>query len=218
MTTPSSPSPASGPGVSPDALAQVQAQLEAAKIAAKAARRNAWLAVIGAVLTGTITGLATYYASHNSSTSGASGSASQLALGPFEAPNGDSNIPWTISLSGPVSGLKPGQMVWTLNESLKTPGIYYPDTGPCSVSAGTWTCTDLHIGIEGKSGLGKYRIWAVVVSSSDAFEIVDEIRCFPSGILSIHGVTLKPACQDSSTSLPGSDLVAPENIQVTRVS
>jgi hypothetical protein len=107
-------------------------------------------------------------------------------------------------------------MVWTFNESLKTTGAYYPDTGPCTVTAGTWRCDDVHIGTGGKAGLGKYRIWAVVVGSSDAFKIVATLRCFPSGIPSIRGATLKPACPDVFSSLPGNDLVPAQSIEVTR--
>jgi hypothetical protein len=215
MGTPTAPSPASGSGVPPEVLAQVEGQLKAAEIAAKTARRNTWLTVIGGILVAAITGGLTYYAGHGSNT-GIPRPVSQLTLGSFGAPNGDSNIPWEVSLSGPVSGLKPGQMVWTFNEFLKTPGTYYPDTGPCAVNAGTWRCDHVHIGTGGKDGLGKYRIWAVVVSSSDAFKIVATLRCFPSGIPSIRGVTLKPACPDTFSSLPGNDLVPAQSIEVTR--
>jgi hypothetical protein len=217
MTTPPSPSsPSSGSGVSPDTLAQVQAQLDTAKIAERTARRTARLALVGVIIAPIITGVSIYLASHTSSANTA-GQTDQLTLGPFGPPNGDSNIPWTISLSGPVSGLRGGQVVWTFNESLAEPRVYYPNTGPCSISTGTWTCPILHIGAKGRAGIGKYRIWAVVVSSSDAFKIVDELRCYTSGIPSIRGVTLNPECQSWTTSLPGGDLVPPQEIDVTRI-
>jgi hypothetical protein len=211
MGTPMAPSPASGSGLPPE----VEGQLKAAEIAAKTARRNTWLTVIGGILVALITGLTTYYAGHGSNT-GTSGPVSQLTLDPFGAPNGDSNIGWTVSLSGPVSGLRPGQMVWTFNEPLQEPRTYYPDTGPCSVSAGTWTCDGVHIGVEGTAGLGKYRIWAVVVSTSDAFNIVNVLRCLPSGIPGVRGVKINPACPDLFSSLPGNDVVQPQSIEVTR--
>jgi hypothetical protein len=210
METPTVPSPASGSGLSPEA----EAQVKAAQIAAETAQKTTRLTVIGGIVVALIAGFAAYYA-HGSNTN-ASEPVSQVTLGTFGAPNGDSNIGWTVDLSGSVSGLQTGQMIWTFNESLRTPGTFYPDTGPCSVNADIWTCDGVHIGSEGKVGLGKYRIWAVVVSTSDAFNIVTTLRCFPSGIPSVPGVKINPACTDSYSSLPGGDVVPPQSIDVTR--
>lgn len=192
------------PGPSPDVIAQVKAQRSVARWAAVSAVIVALISISANI----------FQVIHNNSGSGnSSPPASQLSLGPFEAPDGNSDIGQVVNLSGPISGLKVHQLVWTFNEPL-TPksGVYFPDTGPCTVSANTWTCDNIYIGESPtrqnpKAGLGPYRIWVVVVSEQDAFNIVNALRCQP---------TATDDCSQTFTSLPGSDIAQPQFITVTR--
>lgn len=215
MTTPpdASATPPSSP--SPDAQAQVQAQRYSAKLAAVVAIVVALLSLGGNVFQG----LTRSTTGHNSS------APVQVVLDPIQNPSDGSSINGYVDISGSVSGLKPGQMVWTFNEPYNSQGnpsgSYFPNTGPCEVSGDTWHCSHIAIGAVGGgpiAGLGRYRIWAAVVSDSDAFSIVTAIRCFVSGILvpPVRGVKIEPVCPVSLPSLPGKDIVAPQGITVTR--
>lgn len=218
MTVPGS----QGSSASADVLAQVQAQLEAARIAAKSARSQTRWTAVGGVLVALIAAFATYLAAKPSDAGTSPPPAARLTIGWNNQQDG-SDVGQFINASGPVSGLKRGELVWTFNQPLFPKGgnhLYYPNTGPCAVAAGTWTCNDIDIGGAGdeitKKGLGKYRVWVVVVSEQDAFGIVTHIRCFPSGTPATPGVGIKASCLDSYQSLPGSDIVGPQEITVTR--
>src|SRR3984893_4694575 len=173
---------------SADVLAQVEAQLEAAKIAAKSARSQTRWTALGGVVVALITGFTTYLVAKPSDAGAPSSSASsttRLTIG-WNIPQNGSNVGQFINASGPVSGLKRGELIWTFNEPLFPKGgngLYYPNTGPCVVTSGIWTCDNIDIGGAGneiaKKGLGPYRVWVVVVSEQDAFDIVTHVRCFP---------------------------------------
>ena len=154
-----------------------------------------------------------FQAVHNNG--GSTPTAVKPELGPFGPPNGDSNIGQVVNLSGPVSGLARGQMVWTFNEPLRpNGGTVFPNTGPCEVSGKTWTCNNIFIGESPttrnpKAGQGRYLIWAAVVSEQDAFDIVSHLRCNP---------TPQSPCNQTYTrsTLPGRDILPPQKIRVTR--
>ena len=184
------------------------------------------VAVIGAmalIAASVTTGLITRSNTRSASAGDGDHSPARLSLS-WTSPLNGSTISHIVNLSGSVSGLKPGDMVWTFNEPLfpnARGGIYYPDTGPCLVQSETWTCNSVAIGPkytkDSRKVLGPYRIWAVVLDEADAFDVVARIRCFPIGTPSKPHVTLKASCPDSYQSLPGRDISSPPVITVTRL-
>lgn len=137
MTTPAPPPASDSSGASPDTLAQIASDREVALINARTSLKNArWGAAVSLLVALLALAGNLFQVIHNSSHTSAS--TPQLMLGPFGAPNGDSNIGWTVNLRGPVSGLTRGQMVWTFNESVKTPGIFIrtPDHVPLAQAPG----------------------------------------------------------------------------------
>ena len=203
------------PGPSADAQVQVKAQRFAARLAAGVGILVALLALGGNV----------FLALHNGTTTQSPRVARKVVLGQIQTPSDGSSISGYIDISGSVSGLKPGEMVWTFNVPYNAQGApsgsYFPNTGPCNVESGTWHCNHIAIGAVGPGSshnLGRYDIWATVVSDSDAFSIVNTLRCFVSGILvpDVRGVKIEPVCPSSLPSLPGQDIVTPQHITVTR--
>lgn len=98
-------------------------------------------------------------------------------------PDGIIEYPYQ-TLSGTVTGLQPGQMVWTFSQfaSSDDPNNatkFYPDTGPCEVNEArhTWVCPKMVIGDPGSAGVGTYKIWVSVVSDEDALKITQKITC-----------------------------------------
>jgi hypothetical protein len=134
-------------------------------------------------------------------------------LGSFITPGNNDTIGNVVpTLSGHVSGLKPGEMVWTFNESQSQRNTYFPNSGPCEVSAGVWTCHDIYIGPAASSknpnlGKGNYQIYAVIVTDQDAFDIVDHLRCNP---------TPKSPCTQTYSTLPGNDIAPAQSVTVDR--
>ena len=196
MTPPTTPSP--------DVEAQVKAQLTTTRWTAASAIVVALLSLAGNI----------FQIVHNDSVPAPETARSaHLILEPFEVPGGNSNVGRVVDLTGPVSGsLAPDEMVWTFNQPLMAGGGHYPDTGPCPVSNGMWSCGSIYIGqsptkADPKAGLGQYRIWASVVSDKEAYNIVTALRCQPSPTI---------PCSQEFSSLPGVDIAKPQFIIVTR--
>lgn len=210
--------------VSPKVRAQIEARLKAEEIKARSAQRNTRWTVVGAVVVALITGLTTYFATKSSGPGGSSSASSSAAKLSFSLTNpaDGSTVGQVVNVSGTVSGLSAGELIWTFNEPLISgSGTYFPNTGPCTVTGDTWTCSGVDIGgpatlENAKDVLGPYRIWAVIVSTEDAFDIVAHIRCFPSGKPNVAGVKINPICPDSYQVLPGSDIYTPQQTAVTR--
>lgn len=72
-------------------------------------------------------------------------------------------------LSGSVSDLQPGQMVWTFNASMSNPTLLYPNLGPCPVDGNTWTCNDIYLG-QDKDYCTQFILWAVVVTDEQGYQ------------------------------------------------
>lgn len=144
-------------------------------------------------------------------------SSAPVQLGPITSPvDGDQVGPY-VNLRGSVSGLNPGQMVWTFFEPFtgrgRPTGAYYPDRGPCPVVGQAWACDHIGLGYTGtasKSSIGQYIIWAVVVNSQEAFNIVSTIRCLASP-------SIVPACPYSVATLPGTENAPAQHVRVTRI-
>ena len=128
-----------------------------------------------------------------------------LKLGPISSPESLAHVTNPITISGPASGLKAGQMVWTFNQP-DGAGPYFPNSGPCPVSNGVWTCKGIWIGPSGDAGKGSYKLAAVVVSEQEAFDIVEHLRC-----------RTPPSCTETYTTMPGLDLSPAQTVDVTRV-
>jgi hypothetical protein len=210
--------------VSPDVRAQIEAALRSAEITAQSAQKATRLTVAGAIAAALITGLATYFVTTTSTSRvnlSASSSGGSLSFS-LTSPADGSTIGQVVNVGGQVSGLSTGEFIWTFNEPLASGNnTYFPNTGPCAVTSDMWTCDGVDIGGPATSkyprnGLGSYRIWAVVVSARDAFDIVNHIRCFPSGKPSVAGIEISAACPDSYSSLPGSDIYPPQEAAVNR--
>jgi hypothetical protein len=187
--------PPSGP--SPDAIAQ-----------SRSIWRSAWLQAASIVVAALIGAAAVYQFGPRQSTTTA-----PPALGVIISPSNDSTVGNPIpELSGRVSNLRPGEMVWTFNAPQSQGGAYYPNTGPCPVTGGVWTCHNIYLGPAAtpqnpRLGNGNYVIWAVIVSDSDAFDIVTHLRCNP---------TPKNTCVQAYSTLPGTDIASPQSITVDR--
>lgn len=100
-------------------------------------------------------------------------------------PTKDGAISYPTALEGDVSGLQPGEMVWTFNQPADNPeAVTYPNSGPCVVDYDhkRWKCSHIYIGAP--PGRGGYRIWAAVVNERQAFDIVIALR---SPRISIQG-------------------------------
>ena len=186
----------------------------------KVAKITAYSVVAVAILSGLFNFIQAVFINHSSRDSSSN---TKLVLGPISTPQDGGTVGEFVDVSGSVSGLKAGEMIWTFNEPLSPKGgTYYPNTGPCAVQSGKWTCNDVAIGGTYKKGeqgtLGSYRIWAVVVGEQEASDIVRHLRCFPSGNLSpkVSGVKIVAACPNTYQSLPGSDIAAPQRITVLR--
>jgi hypothetical protein len=210
--------------LSPDVRAKLDAKLKAAGIKARSAQKTTKWTVAGAIVVALITGLTTYFVAKPSASrvnSPALSSPVKLSFS-LTNPADGSSIGQVINVSGSVSGLDNGELIWTFNEPLADGGrTYFPNTGPCTVAGDTWSCDQVDVGGPAtpqapKNGVGPYRIWAVIVSANDAFTIVNHIRCFPSGKASIVGAKIVSTCPDSYSELPGRDIYMPQQTAVTR--
>jgi hypothetical protein len=91
-----------------------------------------------------------------------------------EPPTGD--VKFNTNLSGKVSKLQRGELIWTFAQPVNNGGSFspntYPTTGPCTVNYtnGTWICNNVYIGDVKDSGT--YRVCAAIVNSPDTFIIV----------------------------------------------
>lgn len=92
-------------------------------------------------------------------------------------PTKDGTISYPTALEGDVSGLQPGEMVWTFNQPTDNPAaVVYPNSGPCVVDYDhkRWRCSRTYIGAP--ADRGGFRIWAAVVNEEQAFETVEALR------------------------------------------
>jgi hypothetical protein len=84
------------------------------------------------------------------------------------------------SYSGKALNLKPGQLVWTFNQSVSKDGSFstntYPDSGPCMIDykQRTWSCPHIYVGNPNDNGT--YRVCAAILNASDAFTVVELLR------------------------------------------
>jgi hypothetical protein len=91
-----------------------------------------------------------------------------------EPPSGD--VTFNTKLSGNVSNLQRGELIWTFAQAVNNGGSFspetYPTTGPCTVNYtnSTWICSNVYIGDTKDSGT--YRVCAAIVNFSDTFTIV----------------------------------------------
>lgn len=82
------------------------------------------------------------------------------------------DIRFESTLSGHVSDLQKGNMIWTFFQVIQSSGqvdpMTYPTNGPCTVnfSKGTWACPDVYVGKQKDSGT--YRICVAVINFSEA--------------------------------------------------
>jgi hypothetical protein len=121
-----------------------------------------------------------------------------------------------INVTGSVTGLQPGDLIWTFDEPYnangRPTGMFYPNLGPCPVDGTTWRCDGIGLGDTGtasSTGVGQYIVWAVAVDSREAFNIVSTIRCLaPAEIVA--------TCPFSVTELPGSENTNLQSVPVTR--
>jgi hypothetical protein len=91
--------------------------------------------------------------------------------------NGD--IRHKESYSGRAVNLRPGQLVWTFNQSVGTNGPsdrVYPNSGPCTVDYKNhvWSCRDIYVG-ELKD-TRPFMVCAAIISDSQALQIVNKLR------------------------------------------
>jgi hypothetical protein len=117
-------------------------ELKIALINAKTSLRNTrWTALGGFAAAAVAAGVSLYLGIYNKSSSPTtSTSETRLALGPIRHPTDGSSIGVRVNLSGQVSGLKPGDLIWTFNEPyLRRRGVpsdrFYPDTGLVRLTA-----------------------------------------------------------------------------------
>lgn len=92
-------------------------------------------------------------------------------------PTKDGTISYPTALEGDISGLQPGEMVWTFNQPTDSPGAaIYPNSGPCVVDYDhkRWKCSRIYIGAP--SDHGGFRVWAAVVNERQAFDTVEALR------------------------------------------
>jgi hypothetical protein len=126
-------------------------------------------------------GRATSGASPVPTAPGASHSPASVVI--TEPPAG--NTTFKTTLSGDVSNLQSGQLIWTFVQAVNNNNSFSPDTypteGPCSVNYnnGTWICSGVYIG--DPKDTGTYRVCAAVVDSSDAFAIVELLEQTEAG-------------------------------------
>lgn len=145
---------------------------------------DAGLAVIIAALIGLVPATVTFFVGRstvsgtksNSSTSkGAHGAASATITPPATG-----KVPFVSALSGRVANLQRGELVWTLFQVVNRNGSFgsqtFPTSGPCNVdfSSDTWTCRDAYIGKV--SDNKTYRVCVVVLSFSEAYDVVKLIE------------------------------------------
>ena len=80
------------------------------------------------------------------------------------------------TISGRVTNLSPGEMVWTFNQKYdKTGRLELPifaNPGPCPVTNETWRCENVYIGDSTKDNRRQFAVWASVVSEEQAKHIV----------------------------------------------
>ena len=142
------------------------------------------LVALATVVSASITLAGTYLVKPASSGAKPASTASKSAEGPTSVtitPPESGTIHHLDSYSGKVYNLRLGQLVWTFNQSVarKTGSISpvtYPDSGPCVVnySKRTWACDNVYVGSTNDTGM--YRVCAAILSSSDAFAVVDLLR------------------------------------------
>ena len=81
------------------------------------------------------------------------------------------------TLSGRVTNLSPGEMVWTFNQKYdpKTGRLQLPffaNPGPCAVADGKWSCEGVYVGDSTKDNGRQFAVWAAVVNEEQAQHIV----------------------------------------------
>jgi hypothetical protein len=135
---------------------------------------------------GVIIGRATASGGASASTaSDASHGAASVTI--TEPPSGD--VRFNTNLSGNVSKLQRGELIWTFAQPVNNDGSFspdtYPTTGPCTVNytKGTWICSNVYIGDAKDSGA--YRVCAAIVNSPNTFIIVQLLE--NSGTAKITG-------------------------------
>lgn len=127
-----------------------------------------------------------YIAPQNKPTTVPAPSASPTPLGAAiltidEPTTGDIN--YQDSYSGKALNLRPGQLVWTFNQTVsggKVSDKVYPDTGPCTVdySRQEWACTgadEVYVGSKPPDH-NTYMVCAAIIDAQTAFAIVDDLR------------------------------------------
>jgi hypothetical protein len=146
-------------------------------------------------------------------TGATSAAASSTAANSAQSPGGitlgingienENSVGEYVNISGRVSGLWSGEMIWTFVKFVSG-HAYYPGP-PCSTGSGTWTCDYVHVGPV-VHGLGSYQIFVVAVDEEEISDIMGRLTCGPS----------EPGCSKSFPSLPGEDSPEPQSVRVTR--
>ena len=90
----------------------------------------------------------------------------------LEQPAGERRVPATLIASGSAERLRPGQLVWVYIQ-VAGGGLFatrfYVAYGPCPVGpGGFWRCP-IQVGRKDGNYGAKFRVWAAVVSSSQAY-------------------------------------------------
>jgi hypothetical protein len=88
----------------------------------------------------------------------------------------DGYIQYPDTFSGVAANLKPGQVVWTFNQSVtgrQSSTAVYPNSGPCMVGGGRWTCK---LWIGAAKDTGAYKVCVAVLDPPLAMQIVQGFR------------------------------------------